>query len=263
MLRSFGYSERRTADEHAIARAALERAVQHAPGYADAWALLSYIHCEEFATGFNAEADPLGRALNAAQRAAEAAPSNSLAHSSLARARFFRKEFQAFRLAAERAIALNPMDGGTMAHMGVYTAYAGDWERGCEMVERAMQLNPRHPGWYWFPLFYSAYRKRDYPAALTIALKIDLPHFFYSHVTLAAVHGQLGNREAAAEAVRELLLLRPDFAGTARDELGKWYPLDLVDHLIDGLRKAGLDVPAIPGRASSTSSIARNGREGD
>ena len=63
--------------------------------------------------------------------------------------------------------------------------------------------------------------------------------------------------------MRELLLLRPDFAGIARDELGKWYPRDLVDHLIDGLRKAGLDVPAITGRASSTSSIARNGREGD
>ena len=31
LLRSFGYSERRTPDEHAAARAGLERAVQHAP----------------------------------------------------------------------------------------------------------------------------------------------------------------------------------------------------------------------------------------
>jgi hypothetical protein len=103
---------------------------------------------------------------------------------------------------------------------------------------------PGHPGWYWFPLFYNAYRKADYQAALSIALKVNLPHFFYNHVVLAAVHGQLGQREAAADAVRELLALRPDFALTPRDELGKWYPPELVAHLIDGLRKAGLDLPA-------------------
>jgi hypothetical protein len=67
----------------------------------------------------------------------------------MARARFFRKEFQAFRTAAERTIALNPMDGGTIAFMGVLIAYSGDWEHGCAMVERARQLNPRHPGWYY------------------------------------------------------------------------------------------------------------------
>jgi TolB-like protein/pimeloyl-ACP methyl ester carboxylesterase/Tfp pilus assembly protein PilF len=242
VLRSFGYSERRTPEEHAIARAGLEQAVQQAPRYADAWALLSFIQSEEYATGFNAQADPLGRALHSAQCAADAAPSNALAYFVLARVQFFRKEFNAFRTAAERAITLNPMDGGTIAFMGVYTAYSTDWERGCEMIERAMNLNPRHPGSYWFPLFYNAYRKRDYPAALSIALKINLPHFFYNHVVLAAVYGQLGNQEAADDAVRELLLLRSDFAVNARAELGKWYPPELVEHLIDGLRKAGLEI---------------------
>ena len=244
VLRSFGYGERRTREEHAIARTALERAVQLAPAYADGWALLSIMHTEEYANSFNIEPDPLGRALHAAQQAADAAPSNALAYNALARTRFFRKEFQAFRTAAERTIALNPMDGGTIAAMGVMMAYAGDWEHGCGLVERAAQLNPRHPGWYWFPLFYNAYRKGDYASALNSALKINLPHFFYNHVVIAAVSGQLGNREAAREGLRELLALRPDFALTAREDLGKWYPPDLVEQLIDGLRKAGLEVAA-------------------
>jgi TolB-like protein/cytochrome c-type biogenesis protein CcmH/NrfG len=242
VLRSFGYGERRTPEEHATARAGLERAVQQAPGYADGWALLSIIYSEEHATGFNAQPDPLGRALHAARRAADAAPSSALAHNALARARFFRKEFQAFRSAAERTIALNPMDGGTVAFMGVLMAYAGDWEHGCAAVERAAELNPRHPGSYWFPLFYNAYRKGDYRGALSAALKINLPDFFYTHVVIAAAYGQLGDREAAGEALRELLVLRPDFTLTGRDDLAKWYPPELVDHLIDGLRKAGLDV---------------------
>jgi TolB-like protein/Flp pilus assembly protein TadD len=244
VLRSFAYGERRTPEEHARARAALERAVQEAPGYADAWALLSIMHTEEHANRFNLQPDPLARALHAAQRAADAAPSNALAHNALARTRFFRKEFQAFRTAAERTIALNPMDGGTIAAMGVMLAYAGDWEHGCALVQRAASLNPRHPGWYWFPLFYDAYRKGEYSDALDIALKINLPHFFYAHVVLAAVYGQLGNPEAARDTLRELLALRPDFSVTGREDLGKWYPPDLVRQLMDGLRKAGLEVVA-------------------
>jgi adenylate cyclase len=134
------------------------------------------------------------------------------------------------------------MDGGTIASLGVLRAYSGDWEQGCAMVERAAQLNPRHPGWYWFPLFYNAYRKDDYPGALSHALKINLPHFFYTHIAIAAAYGQLGEREAAGEALRELLVLRPDIALIGRDALRRWYPPDLVEHLIDGLRKAGLDI---------------------
>jgi non-specific serine/threonine protein kinase len=224
VLRSFGYFERRTSEEHAVARASLERAVQQAPGYADGWALLSIVYTEEYASGFNALPDPLGRALQAAQRAAEAAPSNALAHTALALARYFRKEFQGFRPAAERTLELNPLDGGTLASMGRLLAYAGDWERGCAMIERAAQLNPRHPGWYWFTPFSNAYRKGDYRGALNFALKINLPHFFYTHAVAAAAYGQLGEREAAAEALRELLALRPNFARTGRDELNKWYP---------------------------------------
>ena len=52
--------------------------------------------------GFNLQPDPLGRGLEAARRAADAAPSNALAHIALALVQFFRKESQAFRHAAEQ-----------------------------------------------------------------------------------------------------------------------------------------------------------------
>ena len=126
--------------------------------------------------------------------------------------------------------------------MGRSMAYTGEWEQGCAMVERAAQLNPRHPGWYWFPLFYNAYRQGDYTTALRVALKVNLPQLYYAHVVLAAAYGQLGEREAAGGALRELLVLRPDFALTGRDDLARWYPPELVAHLIDGLGKAGLEI---------------------
>ncbi|HEV2134086.1 MAG TPA: hypothetical protein VGR47_07465 [Terracidiphilus sp.] len=150
---------------------------------------------------------------------------------------------EGFRSAAERAIALNPMDGFTAAHLGFLMAYAGDWERGCALSEKARLLNPHHPGWYWFPAFFDAYRKRDYTGALAIAARINMPGYWRTNVALASAYGQLGQREAGQRAVQELLALRPDFAAIARQELGKWWDPELTEHLVDGLRKSGLEIP--------------------
>jgi serine/threonine protein kinase len=242
VLRSFAHFPRLSAEEHAAARAALERAVQQASSNADCWAMLSMLYREEYTHGFNLRPDPLGRAFAAARLAVEAAPSNHLAYHALASALFFRKETQAFRNAAQRAVSLNPMDGFTAAYLGFLIAYAGDWERGCALVERARGLNPHHPGWYWFPSFFDAYRKRAYRGALDFALKINMPGFWRTNLALAAAYGQLGERDAACIPVRELLAVRPDFPVVAREELAKWWEPELVEHLIDGLRKAGLEV---------------------
>ncbi|MGA7623365.1 MAG: protein kinase [Candidatus Acidiferrales bacterium] len=240
LLRSFSYWERLTAEEHAAARAALEHAVEQAPNYADCWAVLSMLYGDEYKTGFNVRPDSLDRSLAAARRAVELAPSNPLAPLSLASVLFFRKERQAFRSAAERAIALNPLDGGTTAFLGMLIACSGDWERGCTLVKHAMQLNSHHLGWYWCAAAYNAYRKSDYRGALEIALKINTRGIWGAILVLAAAHGQLGEREAAQAAVRELLALMPYFAATARQECEKWWEPQLVEHLLDGLRKAGL-----------------------
>jgi TolB-like protein/tetratricopeptide (TPR) repeat protein len=246
VLRSFAHFPRLSAEEHAAARAGLERAVQQAPGYADGWAMLSMLVREEHTHAFNVRPDPIGRAFAAARRAVEAAPSNHLAYHALASAQFFRREFQAFRNSAERAITLNPMDGFTAAYLGFLIAYAGDWERGCALAAQARRLNPHHPGWYWFPSFFDAYRKSDYRSALDIALKINMPGFWRTNVALATAYGQLGEREAACNAVRELLALRPDFRVVAREELGKMLDPELVEHLVEGLRKAGLEIVPRP-----------------
>jgi non-specific serine/threonine protein kinase len=242
VLRSFGYYERVTAEEHAVARAGLERAVQQAPGNADGWAMLSMIYGEEFRFGFNVRPDPLGRSLQAAQRAVDAGPSNHSAYLALAQALFFRKEFGAFRSAAERVIALNPMDGATLEYLGHLLAFAGDWEKGCTLGEQARGLNPHHPAWYWALPLLDAYRRGDYHGARTFALKMNMPGLWLTKAMTTALQGQLGEVEAGRKGVQELLLLKPDFALIGRDELSKWYLPDLVESLIEGLHKAGLEI---------------------
>lgn len=242
VLRGFGYTERLTVESLADGLACVELAVQKAPNYGDALALLSSLYTQDYAQGFNLTTDPLLKGENAARRAIELAPSNHLAWFSLAQVLFFQKEFQTMTNAAERSVALNPMDGNSIASLGEMLTFAGNSERGLELVERAKKLNPNYPGWYWYIDFYRAYSQGDYESALNFALKVNLPGHWAASAMIAAAYGQLGQREAAAKALSELLKLRPDVASTTRSVMKKWWSSEAVEHLIDGLRKAGLEI---------------------
>ena len=66
----------------------------------------------------NLHTDSLARGSAAARRAVETAPSSPLAYFSLAQVLFFQRDFPGFRHAAERAVALNSMDGNSIAFVG-------------------------------------------------------------------------------------------------------------------------------------------------
>jgi len=273
VLRSFGHYQRVNAVEHLAARTALEHAVKQPPDRADCWANLALLYREEYTHGFNLRPDPLGRALAASRRALDADPTNHLAQAGLASTLFFLHDLPGFRAAAERAIAVNPLEGYTLGYLGMLIAYSGDWERGCALADRAMQLNPNHPGWYWFPRVFNAYRQRDYQGAREMVHKVNLPGFWRTQLMVAAANGQLGERIAAGNAVRELLKIRPNFPVIARDELKNWYDDALTEHLLEGLSKAGLEVhdaaaapatPSGPARAQTGSGEDRAAiREGE
>lgn len=243
VLRAFGYQERFTVEEHAEVREILEAALARAPSHSDCLAELSCVYWHEHVFGYNSRPDSLGRALATAQRAVAAAPTNHFAHAAVAYVFFFQKDFLAFRPEAERALALNPMDSSTMALLGTMIAYAGDWPDGVSLVERAKELNPHHPGWYHYLAAYDAYRRHDYRDALASALKVNMPGYYWPHATLAAVYGQLGERERATAALRELHAISPTFGARARALYAVWNETEFVEHLLDGLRKAGLEIP--------------------
>ena len=77
---------------------------------------------------------------------------------------------------------------------------------------------------------------------------MNLPGPFWTHLVLAMVHGQLGNRDAAARAVQELLAIYPDFPEHAREEIEKFFYAQRAhaEHVLEGLRKAGLQIPGNP-----------------
>lgn len=251
VLRSFAYFERVTAEENSAAIAGLEAAVQKGPDYADAWAMLALLSVQRYAQGFGAAADSLTIGAVAALKAVEAAPANHLTWFSLAQVLFFQRELRTFRNAAERALALNPMDSNSLAFLGEMLAYSGEWERGVSLAERARQINPHHPGWYWHVDFNHAYRQRDYGAALEIASKMNQTSNWGAQALTTAACGQLGDTDGATKAVRELLRLRPDAILRLRADCEKWFDPEHAAHLMEGFRKAGLEIKPSTNSAKS------------
>ena len=214
LMRGFGYRFRLTPEEHFAARVALERAVERAPANADCWAMLSWVYSHEHAHGFNPRPDSLDRALAAARRAVNLAPSNHVAQQALAVVLFFRRDVAGCRSAAERALALNPLDGSNEAIFLI--TFTGDWERGCGLIRWAMEQNPHHPRWYELILAINEYRVANYRGAVDEAVKANMPDGPWKTAVLAAAYGQLGEVEAARATLRTLSASDADFVRSAR-----------------------------------------------
>ena len=230
---------------HLKARQALNHAITVEPANSNAWACLAVIRIQEHMHGYNELPNSQARALVAARRAVELDSASSFAHYALALTQYFRKDLDAFGVAAERAVSLNPHDTHILAMLGILFGYSGDWSRGIELTERAMLLQPDHPGWYFFTTFFNEYLQADYTSALEIALRLNMPEYYADPMARAAVYAKLGEIEAAEAAVEEIRALRPNFESTyVSTDVDRWFynAPKLVSELLDGLAKAGLDM---------------------
>jgi adenylate cyclase len=232
------------------ARSCLERATESDPEYADAWALLgmSYLDQVRLRTAPRShDKDLLDHALRAAQRAAEIAPDGALAHRSLLLVHSFRGEVKEALAAGERAVALSPNNAEALAEFGMRLALMGQWERGIALIDEAIARNPAHPGWYHTAPALNFYRQGRYAEALEEARQIEAPGWVHNHTILAMIYGQLGQEEQARAAARQLLQLDPDFEENAWYEIQlRNFPAQVAEHMIEGLRKAGLRIAARP-----------------
>jgi TolB-like protein len=237
LLRARRYTWMLRADAHAEARDLLERAVELDPLSSDAHALLANVYLGEHRFDMNPRPNPIGRAMVHALAATQLDPQNAYARCWLGIAHFFRGENAMFEVEAARALELNPNDAETLADIGHYLAFMGEFERGVALTRRAQWLNPLHPGWYHFSLARLHFSRGQYQEAVADVRRTGLPDFYWTHLLACAALGHMGHADAG-NALTRILELKPDFSATA--ELRKWNAApDDFEHIIAGLRKAG------------------------
>ena len=166
-----------------------------------------------------------------------------MAYQFLAIIYYHRHELNDFELAAQRALELNPGHADALADIGFCYACAGQWSQGLGLIERALQLSPVHPGWYHMPPAFHKLLDDDPEAALLEMKQSPMPGFFWYHALMASFFACADLKSEAADELRELEAVCPDFAAKARSELRIWFDNDeLIERLTEGWRKAGLPV---------------------
>jgi TolB-like protein/class 3 adenylate cyclase/cytochrome c-type biogenesis protein CcmH/NrfG len=245
VLRLHEYNRVLTPETHLAALTCLRRTVEVDPNYGDAWAALAEIYVDSYGNGFNPVDNALDKALDAAERALAIDPRNQQGQYGLAYAYFARRELESFMVNIEKVVRLNPNNGYYLGAAGWTIALSGQCDRGRELFDKAVKLNPYHPGWMLYPFIVCHYWADEYELALAEAHNLGLPDFFWTPMMFAAIYGQMGRTKEAQEALADALKLNPDLAERPHFYIGAFVvPEEFINKLVDGLRKAGLEAPA-------------------
>ena len=241
-LRFYHYETELTPEAFEKALEALKHAIEIDPEYGLAWAMLGHLHADNYALGFCEIENPLEKALGFAQKGVALAPDSQFARDALTLVHFQRGDKDLFLKHVEETLALNPNAPYIVGVAGWHMALYGEWERGLNLLKKGMKLNPYHPTWFHLAPFMDYYRNGAYENALAEALKFNYPEMFWDPLMRAASLGQMGKEDEARDALGELLKLEPDFAIRGRRLISHYVKIDdMVDAIIEGLRKAGLD----------------------
>ena len=247
---ALAYDKHLSPDYHLRARESLERAVELDPNFDEAWSHLSWIYTDERIFGFNPLPNPMERALAAARKAIELNPDNYHSHWLLSRVHYFMGHRDLFLAEAQRALDLNSSDGTTLGLLGLYIAFAGEWDRGMDMVSKAKLLNPNHPDYYYSALGIGAFVKGNHATALEQLHKANLPGWLPHQSFLIASYAALERMEDARRQLAQLRQLLPDLnLDSAVAQLNMFFPFQpgLVRELAGALKNVGLaaaDAPA-------------------
>jgi TolB-like protein/Tfp pilus assembly protein PilF len=209
--RTFAADRRGDPAENALLVGVLEKALTREPAHAEGWACLAWLCGRAHLNPATGVADAVPRQRAAARRAIDIDPANQRGWCELATAAFYDRDEAAFKAAAERAMALNPLNANIMAFLSHLIGYTGDWSRGCEILERTMALGGQHPGWYHYLPFANHFRLGEYEKAWEVIKRVNMLEYPWTLVSVAGVAARLERWDDVRSAVATLRRVAPWF----------------------------------------------------
>ncbi|WP_342237895.1 tetratricopeptide repeat protein [Inquilinus sp. OTU3971] len=247
VLQFYAYWRRTESALYPSVRDCLERTIVDDPDYADAWAALALVYADLVRFGIQPASvafDPLERALALAQRAVVLAPDAPLGYQAQHLVFWLRHDVEQSFAAARAGLARNPNNAELLADLGGRLCLRGQFADGLPLLTEAFARNPGQPSIYRLGFFLAHYMAGRDEDALTEALKIDQRDNRFTHVAHAIAYARLGRNDEAAAEIDLLLQLSPDYGDRAVTDLqARNVAPEIIRAIVDGLRKAGLNVP--------------------
>ncbi len=220
------------------------RAITADPEYPHATAHLAISLCNSAYLGWVSDPETCyAEAYELAERAVSLDPSYPGGHFSLGLVCMWSgRPDQAFA-SFEEAIVLNPSYAAAHVLLGQMHLYRGDPEKAITLAERGIRLSPRDPRLFiWLAAVSGGhYQLKQYAQAVETGQRSwRLNRHWPAGLRYAvAAMGQLGRLDEANEAVVRLRLLNPDLAFIEANLCRLYQDQAAVNHILDGLRKAG------------------------
>lgn len=186
--------------------------------------------------------ETLARALELANRALSIDPSSAHAHRAQGFAYLIARQFDDALSALQRSVELAPNDGDSYAWLALINNYLGRGEEAVQMLNKAMQLNPRYSWDYKYNLGRAYYSMSEYAKAaeaLQNALERN-ENSLSSRLYLAATYVRLKRQDDAEWEIMQIEVLDPDYT---LSQLADSHPIQdeqLKNRLFGDLRTAGL-----------------------
>jgi TolB-like protein/class 3 adenylate cyclase len=221
----------------------LEQSVEIDPGFARGWTRLSLAYMAQsdwFDDNFQVEGEQLR--LEAAQRAVRLDPQDADAHLALAMMLGLNGDFAQSEVEFETALNLNPNSADILTAYSRAASGFGKPERGVELAERAIRLNPNLPvaaNHAYRSVYFYAGRYED---ALRFHLRRPMQGIG-DYVYGAMIYAELGRLEEARATVAETLVNYPDVTIEFRTGHPGYSDFER-QRLIPSMRKAGFPVCA-------------------
>ncbi|MDQ0396145.1 adenylate/guanylate cyclase domain-containing protein [Labrys monachus] len=237
MLQGTRHANRLDPASSALALGCFEKALAIDPDYAGALAMLALMRLRAWA--LHPGSGDLAPVADLAGRALALDPADGWSHLVMGQIALYRRQLDIAEVHHKKAHALNPYDARILALRSPLATYLGKPEEGRAWIERAMRLDPLHPAWYATNLGLACYCARDYADGAAAYAGVAGPQAGVL-AGLAACRAQLGDADGAGRARAALLAAKPDFSARIFIAARPFkYELD-SDHLLEGLRKAGL-----------------------
>jgi adenylate cyclase len=240
-------TDRRTAEANERGQEMFERAIALDPAFAAAYAELAHAQFLAWYYGWTDHNFTLEPAAQAAKKAVALDQSLPRAYDRLAWVLAWRGKLGEAITAARQATVLDTNYASGYTTLAIMLGLGGETDEAIKTADIAMRLDP-----YSFAAAHARasahFVAHDYEQAIVdyrASLALN-PDYGVVHQFLAATYGLLGYEEEARAEATQVLRLTPDFArGIMRTPFS--------DHavrtrLLEGLRKAGLDVPERPAK---------------
>lgn len=215
----------------------LEEAVRRDPTSAQAHAWRAISSTMSFADSNKREF--LEKAAASAQLALQCDDHDSTSHWAMALTNTWNGRLLECSRHFDRAMQLNPANIQIRGDRANWLRYCGRTGKALEEIDYAILHDPFAPQWFHAVRGSIRFDMRDYAGAVQEYGKLQFPNP-HVHVVLLSAHGHMGYMTEAQASLAKVLEVMPDLSLSNAGLLHPYGEESLRSHLIDGLKRAGL-----------------------